>query len=170
MWWRKLLASFVIAAGLTACGFEPLYGTSGDGGVGQSTEVLLSQVKIETIENRDGQILHNYLLDRLNPRGRPEKPRYFLSTALKTSTRSYGIRRDDTTTRAGLTVVAKFRLKNAEGKSITFSARRLSGYSKTDSEYSTLVAEKDALDRSLREIANDVRLRVGTYLKSGILN
>lgn len=170
MWWRKLLASFVIAAGFTACGFEPLYGTSGDGGVGQSTEVLLSQVKIATIEDRDGQILHNYLLDRLNPRGRPKKPHYFLSTTLKTSTSSYGVQRDDTTTRANLTVTANFKLTNTDGKSITFSARRLSGYSKTDSEYSTIVAKEDALDRSLREIANDVRLRVGTYLKSGILN
>lgn len=170
MLWRKGLIGLVLAAGLAACGFEPLYGSAGTGGVGHATEVLLSQVEIETISNREGQILHNYLLDRLNPRGRPKKPDYFLTASLKTSTRSYGVKRDDTSTRASLTVQANFKLHSKSGKEIEFSIRRIAGYSKTQSEYVTLVAERDAMKRNLREIANDVRLRVGTYLKSGILN
>lgn len=170
MLWRNIIACMIIAAGLNACGFEPLYGTAGKGGAPHSTEVLLSQVKIETIPNRNGQILHNYLLDRMNPRGRPANPEYFLRSSLKVSTRSYGVKRDETTTRASVVVKVDFVLRSKDGNQINFSARRISGYSETESEYASLVAEKDAVDRSLREIANDVRLRVGTYLKSGALN
>lgn len=170
MSWRKTLAGIFIALGLSACGFEPLYGTAGEGGASHPTEVLLGQVKVETIRNREGQILHNYLLDRLNPRGVPGNPDYFLSSQISSSTTSLGVKRDDTTTRASVRVEVDFVLRSKNGKSINFSARRVSGYSETESEYASLVAEQDAIDRSLREIANDVRLRVGTYLKSGALD
>ncbi|MCW5774643.1 MAG: hypothetical protein KIT16_23565, partial [Rhodospirillaceae bacterium] len=72
-------ASVVIAAALAlgGCGYRPLYG---DRGTSDAVNVSgeLARVKIAGIADRRGQILRNYLLDRMNPAGEPADPRYVL--------------------------------------------------------------------------------------------
>ncbi|RED51350.1 LPS assembly lipoprotein LptE [Aestuariispira insulae] len=169
MLWHKLKTGLfaLILVSLAGCGFKPLYGNGG--GNDTDSRLLLQQVQIELIADKEGQILHNHLLDRFNPRGRPQKPNYFLSSELTISTASLGVTRDDNTTRQKLTVTSRFSLRNKQGESIEFSVSRVSGYSETQSEYATLVAKEDAVHRSLREIAKDARARVAAFLKSGEL-
>lgn len=170
MWWLKAVTLLFLAAALPGCGFQPLYGETERNGRVVRTEQLLSAVEIERISNRQGQILHNFLLDRLNPRGEPRSPTYRLTSDISVSTKSLGIQSDATTTRAKLTVTGKFNLQNIKSKkAVSFSIRRSAGYSKTETNYATQVAEDDALERSLRAIANDVRLQVGAHLKNGTI-
>ena len=42
----------------------------------------LEDIKVGIIPNREGQILHNLLLDQLNPTGRSGDPKYQLNTTL----------------------------------------------------------------------------------------
>jgi len=150
---------------VTACGFQPLYANreNSDGTVA-TTDALLATVKIETIADREGQILHNLLLDRLNPGKHNATKQYSLSTKISISKSGLGVRSDDTTTRSKLSVTANFTLKSAT-TSHEFTITQVSGYSKTESEYSTLVAEQDAVDRNLREMANDAKIRISLYLE-----
>lgn len=73
---------------LSGCGFTPLYG---DGRTGQTSAAIsavegASQIRILPIADRQGQILHNLLRDRLNPTGQPFDPRFELSVTLSTGT------------------------------------------------------------------------------------
>lgn len=149
---------------LSGCGFQPLYGNTSSKGT--DMRLALQQVEIALIPDREGQILHNYLLDRLNPRGRPRNPLYTLESVVSISTSSLGVSRDDTTTREKLKVTVRFTLTGKDGTSEKFVIQRVSGYSETQNKYATLEAKNDAIDRNLREIANDARSRVAAFLKS----
>ena len=78
MSWCRNRRAFLVAASRAAalfvsgCGFRPLYGAKSLG----SVDSELARIKIGIISERSGQQLHNYLLDRLNRKGRPEKPLY----------------------------------------------------------------------------------------------
>ena len=51
---------------VAGCGFEPLHARKTG-----AAPSLLAKIRIEPITDRIGQQLHNLLLDRLNPKGRP---------------------------------------------------------------------------------------------------
>ena len=163
-WRNSGFIALVILFLAGGCGFQPLYGKGGDGD--EDIRLTLQRVEIASIPNREGQILHNLLLDRLNPRGRATKPSYTLKSTISISTSSLGVSRDDTTTREKLIVSVNFVLSSKSGEDKTFSIRRVSGYSQTESEYATLEAKNDAIRRSLREIASDARARVAAYLRT----
>jgi LPS-assembly lipoprotein len=147
---------------LTACGFRPLYG-SGDTR-SNSSIAHLSQIKILSIADKAGHQLHNMLLDRLTPRGQSSKPVYILTSKLAISKGSLGVQRDDTTTRAKLTIITHMALNTTKGQLLDkFTIRSTSGYSLTDTPYATQSAENDAITRSLREISERARLRLATY-------
>ena len=74
---------------VSACGFQPLYVEkkhnnawyfSGDFDTSITQE--MSQIKVEPIEERFGQIVRNELLDSLTPRGVPSHPKYRLYVEL----------------------------------------------------------------------------------------
>lgn len=144
---------------ISACGFRPLYATSN----GKDSEVL-QQVHISPIANREGQILHNHLLDIMNPKGRPANPIYTLSSEVSYSSASLGVQSDDTTIRKVTTVTAKFVFSGGDINE-NFTVSKKAGYSETDNVYATSVAEDDAIARSLREIAEDAKIRTASILK-----
>lgn len=155
----KILSIILILA-ISACGFRPLYATSND----QDSKIL-QQVHISPISNQEGQVLHNHLLDIMNPKGRPANALYTLSSEVSYSSTSLGVQSDDTTTRKVTTVTAKF-IFNGNGINEDFTVSKKAGYSETDNVYATSVAEDDAIARSLREIAEDAKIRVASILKS----
>ncbi|MCM0018644.1 MAG: hypothetical protein NBV67_01485, partial [Tagaea sp.] len=75
---RALSAALAAAFVLAGCGFEPLHRTTARGSAADS----LAAIRIDPIADRSGQILRNYLLDRLSPRGTPARPDYVLRVRL----------------------------------------------------------------------------------------
>lgn len=168
-----LTALFAVMIGgmiVTACGFSPVYGTR-SGANGQSTsDSELAATSITIIEDREGQVLHNLLLDRFNPNGRPRAARNSFTVELSISSQDLGTQIDATTTRSRLTVQAVGILK-ANGQSVRFESRAVASFSTSESDYAALVARQDATDRSLQVIADDLRLQVITYFeKQRLLN
>jgi len=162
---KKTVAVWLLAATLCACGFQPIY-TRQDSSSNAAVE--LQKVQVNLINDRMGQKLHNALLDRLNPRGRPAKPEYYLDVRMSTSKVNLGIQRDDTSTRAKLTIIATYSLKNREKDTLFKSvSRSVSGYNIVDSDYATQSAEFDAIDRSVRVISEDIRARLAVFLSQG---
>ncbi len=158
---RLMLGGAILA--LAGCGFRPVYGTGGSDGGADAMEDLAA-TRITSIEDRDGQYLHNLLLDRFNPKGRPRTPRHVLTVLLSSSQADRGTQIDATVTRAELSVSASATLTTGE-KSVAFRSRTVASYSVSQSDYAADVARQDAMRRSLVVIADDLRLQAATYFE-----
>jgi LPS-assembly lipoprotein len=170
MWWRERLRQIIFAGlavaalvSLAACGFQPLYGSVAPGQT--RTKDHLATVRIAPLPDRVGQQLHNLLRDRINPKGQPANPNYTLQIEVMESLRELGIRKDETATRASLTVFADFVLIDTRTSERVFNGRSRSfnSYNILESQFATLYSENDARDRALREISNDIRNRLAVY-------
>lgn len=153
-----LLAALVL---LGACGFRPLYGSKEKG----AAAAELAAVEIKPIADRAGQQLHNLLLDRINPRGRPAKPRYILKIRLTQGIERLAVRKTAFSTRANLRLTAAFVLAPAGGGKVLVSGTSLaiSSYNILDSEFATLTSEKDARFRATGQLAEDIRTRLAVF-------
>ena len=146
----------------TACGFQPLYSHSDE-----VDTLSLGSVKILNIQNRSGQKLRNFLLERMPQNGPNKKKVYSLKVKISESKSSLNIRKDGSATRAILSISAGFVLiHNANGSKFKGSAWSKSSYNALDSDFATLSAENNARNRALRSIAEEIRLRVAAALKN----
>ena len=153
-----LLAALVL---LGACGFRPLYGSKERG----AAAAELAAVEIKPIADRVGQQLHNLLLDRINPRGRPAEPRYILKIRLTQGIERLAVRKTAFSTRANLRLTAIFDLEPAAGGDSLVSGTSLaiSSYNILNSEFATLTSEKDARTRATGQLAEDIRTRLAVF-------
>jgi LPS-assembly lipoprotein len=158
-----LAATSVLCIVGTACGFRPLYSEAG----GANSKALAS-VSIAQINDRSGQKLRNFLLERMAPGTSGSKSLYTLKIKLRESKTSINIRKDQSATRANLLITADFILTPKLGNRGVFKGTVLStnSYNVLDSGFATLSAEKDARNRALRSLAEEIRLRVGTALQN----
>lgn len=152
---------------LSACGFSPLYATPERGTAGDTVE--LRSLEIAPIADRAGQELRNTLLAIL-----PETsgaPRFRLTVKLLEYIDDFGIRRDTTATFARLTMTAEYQLhdlKLPEGAPplLNGTLRAVNSYNILASTFATLSAEEDARSRAARQLAQDLKLRLGAYFKA----
>ena len=174
MWWfektRRPTSRFLQATTaaslllvLAGCGFQPLHAPTDP--TRATPADRLAAVRITPLEGRVGQQLHNLLRDRLNASGQPRDPSYLLEVALVVTTRELGIRKDETATRANLTMSATFRLRDLDSKAVLLAGKSVSvnSYNIFDAFYATKVAEDDAARRGLRDLADDIGLRLAVY-------
>ena len=159
---RQALSGFsaaVAASLLGACGFRPLYG--GSSGSAFVRDNPLAGVSIALIEDREGQILRNFLIDRFQPDG---SNRYRLSARVSISEENLGVAFDSTTTRSRVVVTVNFQLDYQGGRH-SFVSRSAGSFSTVLSDFGTFVARQDATERSLREIADEAKIRLVAYLQ-----
>jgi LPS-assembly lipoprotein len=159
---------FILGAVLltASCGFRPLYAPSG-------SETAQSQVfafdafrkmEIAQIADRQGQFLRNELVELMHPSGRARIVEYDLGINLSESKARLAIRRSSDVTRANLTMLAEFVLSSRTDNSVILrdTAKSTSGYNIFESEFQTLSAEKSARERALKDVAQQLRLRLAT--------
>ena len=125
----------------------------------------LAAVRIEPLQDRVGQQMHNFLRDRLNPTGQPVSPSYRLRVTLVESLSESGVRRDETATRANLRMQADFALLDYNGQVALLSGRSTSttSYDILENPFATTVSEGDARERALRELADDIQTRLALH-------
>lgn len=160
-WFRSAPGLAVAAVLLSACGFRPLYSTGEE--VSRSSE--LAAIRIEPIEDRLGQRIHNHLLDMLNPQGRPANPIYVLRVTLAETRSELGIQKTAFATRANLRVQAQYGLYLAKDgtRLLSGSTAVISGFDILDSEFATLVAADTARTNLARDVAEAIRVPVAVY-------
>ncbi|NVK18680.1 MAG: hypothetical protein HWE30_08300 [Methylocystaceae bacterium] len=146
---------------LSACGYQPLHGNRK---TAQNTQMKqeLSRIWIEEIKDREGQQLHNELLNLFNMKGRPTQPKYKLNVYYEESTSGLGIGKDDFSTRANMVVQANFTLtgaSNLDGKS-----QSVVSYNILTSPTGTEYAKRDARVRAIKNIATDIHRRIAVHL------
>lgn len=151
------------AVGLAACGFEPLYARR----VAADVDDDLARIKVEVIPQRVGQQVHNYLLDRLNRRGRPLSPLYSLDVDLAMARVVLDVEKDETVTRAKLVLTANIELVEIEtGETLLRrAARSANSYNIVNSALATRSAELDAIDRAAREVSDEIRTVLALYFR-----
>lgn len=147
---------------LAACGFSPLYAESEDT---LSVSAEMATVRIEPLRDRAGQQMHNFLRDRLNPNGQPVSPSYQLSLQITESLSELGVERDETATRANLKLTTDFLLRDAGSGAALLRGRSSSttSYDILDDPFATTISERDARERALREVADDIQTRLAVY-------
>lgn len=127
----------------------------------------LSSIKIGLIADRSGQQLRNELLDKLTPYGPPARAKYGLKVTLSEGTSGLAVKKSEIATRANLRVAANFSLTDRASAELLFSGSSfvVASYNILSSEFTTLIAEKDARARAIRGVAEDIQRRLAAYFR-----
>jgi LPS-assembly lipoprotein len=158
----SLGAGLAAVTALSGCGFRPMYGNTG---AGVPTEERLQSIRVAPMSDRIGQEMHNLMRDRLNPYGQPGSPAYVLRMQLREQRQNLGIRRDETATRANLVISARLELIETGERKVMLREVMSStaSYNILDNQFATVIAEKDARERALVVLADDVTRRLGLF-------
>lgn len=158
-----VLALTFAAVAVSACGFKPLYGTKGVRG--GSVKADMSGVRIEQISNRAGQVLRNQLIDKMTPAGQPAEATYRLIIRLSENKVPLGIRKDETATRANMIQTAFYVLQEMNSGVVVDrgTVQSTTSYNIVDSDFGTIMAERDARTRGVEQLAESITLRVALY-------
>ncbi|HIC81378.1 MAG TPA: hypothetical protein EYH07_15375 [Kiloniellaceae bacterium] len=161
--WRITAAAALLP--LAGCGFQPLYA---ENDAGQTVASELAAIRIEPLRDRVGQQMHNFLRDRLNPNGQPVSPNYQLRLRLAEQLSELGVRRDETATRANLKLTADFFLLEAgSGRELLIGrSTSTTSYDILENPFASTISERDARERALREVADDIQTRLAVYFNS----
>ena len=146
---------------LAACGFSPLYGGSENRAINEE----FAHINIAAIKDREGQIVHNFLLDRLHSNGRRADAKYTLRIKVARTTQEIGLKFTEEATRAKLTLIVRYFLtRDTDGKILTEgSVRSVNNYNIADSEFARLTTERDATQRAARDVSDEIKVRLGLY-------
>lgn len=161
----RFLLVLSTAVALAACGFTPVYSTlgTGSGGAGSPTVVAaLSQVDVRPIAERRGMVLRQQLNEKLHPAGLQES-RYDLQVRLSSRTQELGVRKDSTTSRANLILTANFILWDGTKRLMRDRVRSTVSYNILDDQYATIASERDAEARALKQISDEIRVRLAVF-------
>jgi LPS-assembly lipoprotein len=156
-----VLLTATLAASVGGCGFRPLYGNHA---TGSSREDFLL-IEIATIDDREGQLLRNELIRRLHAGGDRRVPVYRLETQLSESKTGLAVQKNAFATRSNLVIAASFALRDVQtGRTVFSSSSKVTvSYNILDSEFASLLAEKNARKRGVRELSEDMRVRLGVF-------
>lgn len=162
----RLLFVVAISFLVSACGFTPLYGS---GGENRAAEASLASIAVETPtgEERLNRLAEDALIEALAPDGmRSATPAFRLETRLRDSRRGLLIQDDTSITRYNFRVTATWRLIDPAGDRVVAEGKATStvSYNVADSPFSTVIAREDAERRAVREIADEIRLRLAMAL------
>jgi len=150
---RRTFLTLLAALPLAACGFAPVYGPGGPG------TALRGRLRIEPPDTRQGFVLVARLEERL---GRAEVPSHVLTWDLETSQRDLAVTGTNAITRVNLTGTLRFRVTEA-GADVQVQAGSVStftAYSTTGSPVSTAAARRDAEDRLMIALADQLVSRL----------
>lgn len=150
---------------ITACGFTPVYKS-----VGNNSQIADELASIEIISQHDlsGQFFKTNLENLLNPKSRKMPKKYKMETTIRNSEIALAIQEDRTITRYKIVLNAQYKLTDlATGKEIGHgNIKREGGYDKVDSDYATYISKEDATKRTLRELAEDTKIRIMSAILS----
>ncbi|HVI52785.1 MAG TPA: LPS assembly lipoprotein LptE [Candidatus Sulfotelmatobacter sp.] len=155
-----LALGLTAALSLAACGFRPMYGkSSADPAVAGE----LASISVASIKDRNGQLLHNALLNRLNPRGEPLKPVYSLQVILTSTDTAEATLPDDTASRNLVTYTATYQLLQGE-RLVTqgVSTKELS-YDYLVQHFSDISAQDAVNHRAADQVAEEIRNALAAY-------
>ncbi len=151
----KKTAALLVAAGalaLAGCGFKPIYATQ-EGGALVSSQIYVN--RIIAPEN-----VAPYLEDALNSRivsSGGAAPRYELNVQVSEGAERLAVQIDATVTRYNYRLGGRYWVIDKEtGEMMRGVARAVTSYNIVNSQYSTLFAERTAVEKAARQLAEEI--------------
>ncbi len=137
---------------LSACGFRPIYAAA-DGASPISRQVSVTRVDApETVVAQ----MTDALEARLGPVN-GETPRYDLLVQASEGAERLAVQIDATVTRYNYRLSARYTVTDREtGESFLGVARAVTSYNIVNSQYSTLFAERAAVEKAARQLAEEI--------------
>ena len=151
---------------MESCGFTPIY--SYDTGSSQKGVVtLLERIDVRPIANRMGMELRQYLIEKLH-HGVDVRKEFDLQVTVSTRIQEIGIRKDSTSSRANYIANANFIFWDGKTRILKDSTRVTVSYNILDQQYATIASQRNAEDRALRRISDNIRSKIAIYLMKKI--
>ena len=167
MHFPRLASTLILSAAalvISACGFQPLYGTTP---AGSNVAAQLSAIEIDEQNHRLGQLIRNDLLSSFAA-GTSEPVRYRLQFTAVAGRQTLIDNSDDDTRRFSYRVNVEYRLIDEKTGNQLNAGKTFSqvSYDRTTSDFSNVQAETNAMERAAKEIGNDIRTRLAAYFSS----
>lgn len=149
----RIFAALALTLTFAACGFEPVYGPGGTG------TKLQNRVLVDTPIDREGFLLVRQLEERL---GRAGDPAYRLAIELTVREEDRAIDPDGDIRRFHVIGEAEYALSDAETGAVLLSddVGNFVGYSATGTTVATLAAQRDATERLMTILADEIVLQL----------
>ena len=162
-----MLAAAALA--LTGCDVRPLYGSPASGQT-ESVAGALASVQVRPIADQSGQILRGFLVQALSPNGRPTDPAYILEVALTETEQDLGIAVDDTATRGNVLITSLSTLREVGTNRVVWTDGRrvITSFGILDEQFATIIGERSARERALRQTAQEIRTALALLFQRGI--
>jgi LPS-assembly lipoprotein len=140
---------------LAACGFSPVYAPGG------TASALRGKVEVAVPDSVDSYLLVQNLEERL---GRPAQPDYKLALALAVVAQGQAVTAENETTRYSLVGRIDYQLIDITSDEVISegSVDNFTGYSATGSTVETLASERDARQRLMVILADQITTQLYT--------
>ena len=150
---KSLWSLLVLPLAFAACGFSPVYGPGG------TASALHGKVEVAAPGSVDSYLLVQNLEQLL---GRGGQPTYALSLKLSTTSRGQAITASNETTRYSLEGRVDYVLRDISSNTVAASGRvdNFAGYSATGTTIETLASERDAHERLMVILADQITTRL----------
>lgn len=157
----KMMTVTVLSLALTGCGFRPLYGTSEQG-----TSILKNLASIDVHAKNDtiGRELEFGLENTLGYDGTDA---YQLVMTYERTKRNIVIEQDQEVTRRNLQLTVNFALRQSGTSKILFKSTAFSvvGYNLVDTQFANIMSERDADNRAVAALYDDIRAQLAIYFQ-----
>ena len=163
-----LLRAAVLAVagiGLAGCGFTPMYAAP-DTPQATAMTATMAAIQIRPIADHDGVKLRQILREGLQPDGPAQRSLYDLDVQMRSVTQDLGVRLDATASRANLIYTARFALLQNGKHVFSDQVQTIVSYDIADDQYATVAATNDAGDRAIKQIGEEIKMRLGIYLRA----
>jgi len=161
---RAIWGIILLPLWLAGCGFQPIYA---DNPQRYDIRDALNGVQISTPVGREGELLRAELLDHLNPESRSTPLDFMLKIAIQSQFEPFIIEPDGTASRYRITITSPYTLTRMADDTVIAEGevrRQVSYNVSEDDDYSTFVAQQDALKRVVVELAEDYKLRISALM------
>jgi LPS-assembly lipoprotein len=151
----------ISAAGLSGCGFAPLYAQPG-------VVSNLAAIQVEAPQGRTGFLIREHLDDAF-AKDRSRAPAFHMQLALAEQRYPRGVRVDNVATRYEYVLVATYALTSVPSGAVAKrgTVRVELTYDSADQPYASVAAQQDAQDRAAEEAARRIQLELATWLAEG---
>ncbi len=169
---RNFFSIILITSLLQSCGFTPVYKgniqeNEEGAGNGELLKEKLASISLKSVKfGRAGQVLQTSLEDILNPISIQVDKKYDLKLKIDKRRVAQAIERDREITRYNLIVMVQYTLmESSTGKVVSSGVSRIEdSYDAVQSDFATFAVEEDTLLRIMKEVAQDIRFRLVSFL------
>ncbi len=151
-------------AGVSACSFKPLYGTTA---TNAGLQEVLKTIEVVEVPGRPGQVIRNELIFRFTGGGHASEPQYKLVMVVRESVTSQLVRRDGDSQGQFYELTTQFKLysrKNDKEPILQGVSLAKAAFRDNTSVYSNVRSRRDAENRAAKTTAEDLQVRISAFL------